>query len=341
MKLSTRDLQRFLTRPDPECPAILLYGADAMRVALKRKALVEALIGPDGADDMRLTRLDPGSLRRDPAALADALRARGFFGGPRAVLIDSAPDPVAKVIASALDDSAAEDATLVVTAGALTRGSALRKLFEGHAKARAAAIYDDPPTAAEVDEVLARAGLAAVPPAARDDLMSLAQGLDPGDFAQFAEKLAIYKHGDQTPLDPTDIAAVAPQSSEAALDDLLGVVAEGQTGAVAPLVRRLRAQGVSATAVCLGAGRHFKALHAIATHPGGVSSGVAAVRPPLFGPRRDRMKRQAGALGVSRIEDAMALILDADRALRGAASQVPADALVERMLLRVTFLARR
>ena len=61
---------------------MLLYGADAMRVALKRAALVEALIGPEGAAEMRLTRIAGGDLRRDPAALIDAIKAAGFL--PRA-----------------------------------------------------------------------------------------------------------------------------------------------------------------------------------------------------------------------------------------------------------------
>ena len=46
VKLAGREAARFLARPDPAAAGILLFGADAMRVALKRAALVEALIGP-------------------------------------------------------------------------------------------------------------------------------------------------------------------------------------------------------------------------------------------------------------------------------------------------------
>ena len=53
MKLAGRDAARFLARPDPAAAGMLLFGADAMRVALKRAALVEALIGPEGAAEMR------------------------------------------------------------------------------------------------------------------------------------------------------------------------------------------------------------------------------------------------------------------------------------------------
>ena len=75
------------------------------------------------------------------------------------------------------------DAVVVVTAGVLTKASALRKLFEGHKAAVAAPIYDDPPTEDEVAAWLADAGLRAVPPAAMRDLMALSRALDPGDAA--------------------------------------------------------------------------------------------------------------------------------------------------------------
>ena len=58
---------------------MLLHGADAMRVALKRAALVEALIGPEGAAEMRLERIAAADLRRDPALVLDALKAIGLL----------------------------------------------------------------------------------------------------------------------------------------------------------------------------------------------------------------------------------------------------------------------
>ena len=86
MKLAGRDAVRFLAKPDRGVAGVLLYGPDAMRVALKRAALVEALIGPDGAAEMRLERIAAADLRREPALVVDALKATGFFAGPRAVL---------------------------------------------------------------------------------------------------------------------------------------------------------------------------------------------------------------------------------------------------------------
>ena len=69
MKLTGRDAARFLAKPDRSVAGVLLFGADPMRVALKRAALVEALIGPDGAAEMRLERIAGADLRREPALL--------------------------------------------------------------------------------------------------------------------------------------------------------------------------------------------------------------------------------------------------------------------------------
>ncbi|MBZ0124171.1 MAG: DNA polymerase III subunit delta, partial [Roseovarius sp.] len=87
MKLAPRDAPGYFARPDPARAGLLIYGADAMRVALRRQQAIAALVGPDGEKEMRLTRMAAADLARDPAALADAMRAQGFFPGPRAVFL--------------------------------------------------------------------------------------------------------------------------------------------------------------------------------------------------------------------------------------------------------------
>ena len=71
MKLSPRDAPAYFARPDPDKTGLLIYGTDAMRVALKRQEVIAALIGPQGEEEMRLTRIQAGELRKDPAMLLD------------------------------------------------------------------------------------------------------------------------------------------------------------------------------------------------------------------------------------------------------------------------------
>ncbi|PYE83667.1 DNA polymerase III subunit delta [Pseudoroseicyclus aestuarii] len=339
MKLSTRDAAAWIKRPDAKAAGALLYGGDAMRVSDKRRALVLAMTGPEAEAEMRLTRLTAADLRSDPSQLEDAMRAQGFFPGPRAVTVDGATDGLADLIGSALSGWQPGDAQLVVTAGSLPARSALRKLFEGQRAAVAIALYDDPPSGEEIGEMLQAAGLNSIASEARAALGGLSKSLDPGDFRQTIEKLGLYMHGEAAPVTPEDIAAVAPRSAEAEMDDLLTTVADSQVDGIAPLLARLYAQGVQPVTLCIMALRHFRALHAAASDPGGAASGVAKLRPPVFGPRRDVMIRQAGRWRRERLEQAIAVLLDTDLSLR-MARPVPPQALVERALIRLAMLQR-
>ena len=340
MKLTGRDAARYFAKPEPQRTGLLIFGADPMRVALKRQEVIAALVGPQGEEEMRLTRLSGGDLRSDPAALLDATKAQSFFPGPRVVFVEEAADSHAKIIGAALADWQEGDAQLVVTAKQLTARSALRKLFEGHPNAYAAGIYDDPPSRDEIEATLQKAGVSNLPGEAMAALMELSRALDPGDFRQTVEKLALYKRGDAAPVSPEDIAAVAPTSTEADLDDVLHIVAEGRSGEIGPVLQRLKAQGVQPVGLCIGATRHFRTLHAACADPGGPAAGIGRVRPPVFGPRRERMLRQAQKWGVHRLEQALGILTDTDLQLRST-SRAPAMAVMGRALIRLAMLGAR
>ncbi len=341
MKLSAREAAGYFAKPDAGKTGLLIYGPDAMRIALKRQQVIAALIGPSGEEEMRLTRLPATDLRKDPAALIDAMTAQSFFPGPRVAFVEDAGDGLAKTIAPALEDWRAGDAQIIVTAGQLTARSALRKLFEGHNNTFAVGIYDDPPSRAEIEAELARAQITLPDRDVMDDLTVLSKELDPGDFRQTLEKLALYKLGDSAPLSSEDIANCAPTSTEAGLDDVINIVAEARSGEIGPIMRKLQAQGVQPVALCIAALRHFKTLYAAASDPGGAAQGIGKLRPPVFGPRRDRMLRQAQGWGMYNLEAALSLLVDTDLKLRSASQHAPAMALVERCLIRLAMMARR
>ena len=340
MKLTGAAAAGYLRKPDPEHAAILLFGADPMRVADKRQQVILALVGPEGEDEMRLTRMSGTALRSDPAQLIDAIKAQGFFPGHRVAFVEDATDGLAKVIAAALEDWQAGDAQIVLTAGALTAKSALRKAVEGHKNAVCIGLYDDPPSLAEIEQMLSDCGLGRPDRDVMDALLSLANSLEPGDFRQTLEKVSLYKLGDAEPVSVSDIMACAPQSAEVDVDEVLDAVADGQADRLGPLLRTLAAQGVTPVTLCIGAMRHFRRLHTIASDPGGPAAGAGRLRPPVFGPRRDRIVRQANQWGRGRLETAMTVLTDTDLQLRSASS-APAAALLERALIRLAMMAGR
>ena len=338
MILKGSEATRYFSRPDPAKAGLLIFGADAMRVALKRQEVIAALIGPEGEAEMRLTRIAGGELRKDPARLNDAMKAQGFFPGARVAFVEDATDGLAPVIEAALKDWRPGDAQVIVTAGGLTGKSALKGLFEKHPLVFCAGLYDDPPSREEIEAALSRAGLALVDREAMTDLLALGRALDPGDFRQTLEKIALYKFGDSQPLTPAEIATLAPATIEAEVDDLILAVADGRGADIAPLFRRLEAQGSSAVTLCIAAMRHFRTLHAAACDPGGVSTGIAKARGVPF-KAREAMGRQAAAWGLHRLEEAIALLVETDLTLRSA-SRAPTMAVMERALIRLAMMRR-
>lgn len=337
MILKGVEASRYFAKPDPTKAGLLIAGADSMRVALKRQEVIAALIGPEGEAEMRLARIPAGDLRKDGAALLDAIKAVGFFPGPRVAFVEEATDTLTPTIATAMKEWKPGDSQIVATAGNLTAKSSLRALFEKHPNAFCAVLYDDPPSREEIEEALRKAGLASIDREAMTDLNTLARSLDPGDFRQTLEKISLYKHGDSTPLSSAEVAAMAPATIEAEVDDLLLAVADGRAPDVGMLMRRLEGQGVLPVTLCIQALRHFRALHMAASDPGGPGAGLQKAR--VFGPRRDQMQRQASAWGMRSLEGAVTLLLDTDLTLRSA-SRAPGMAVMERALIRLSMMRR-
>lgn len=340
MKLAGTAANSYFRKPDATHAGLLIFGMDAMRVAEKRQQVIAALVGPQGEEEMRLTRINGSDLRKDAALLDDAIKAQGFFPGHRVAFVEEATDTLSQLFDSVLADWKQGDAQLVVTAGSLTAKSSLRKVFENHRNAVSIGIYDDPPARDEIEQTLRDAGLAVPVREVMDAVFALAQSLEPGDFRQTIEKVSLYKGGDIEPLSIADVMACAPQSADVDVDDVLEVVALGQADRIGPALRNLYAQGVTPVTLCIGAMRYFRTLHTVAADPGGPNSGIGRLRPPVFGPRRDQLVRQAGNWGRDRLERALTALTDTDLQMRSA-GQSPDHALMERALIRLAMMARR
>lgn len=336
MILKGAEVSRYCARPDPGKTGLLIFGADPMRVALRRQEVIAALIGPEGEAEMRLTRIPGADLRKDATLLLDAIKAQGFFPGPRVAFVEDATDTLTATITAALADWKPGDAQVIVTAGGLTGKSSLKTLFEKHPSAFCIGLYDDPPSREEIEETLRKAGLAAIDREAMTDLLSLARALDPGDFRQTVEKIALYKHGDSTPLTPAEIAALAPATVEAEVDELVAVVADRKVQAIGPLLRRLEGQGTQPVTLCISTLRHFRALHMAVSEPGGAASAIGRMRGVHY-KTRDALIRQAQIWPLHRLEEAIAHLLETDLTLRSA-SRAPGMAVMERALIRLAMM---
>jgi DNA polymerase III subunit delta len=336
MILKGVEATRYFSRPDPGKAGLLIFGADSMRVALKRQEVIAALIGPDGEAE---NAPDPYPRRRSAQGWRAALgchQIAGLFPRPRVAFVEEAADGLTPTITTALAEWRPGDAQIIVTAGGLTGKSALKTLFEKHPAAYCVGLYDDPPSREEIEDALKRAGLAAIDREALTDLMSLGRALDPGDFRQTLEKIALYKHGDATPLTPAEIAALAPATIEADVDELIAVVADRKAQEIGPLLRRLEGQGTLPVTLCIQTMRHFRALHMAVSEPGGAASAIGRMRGIPF-KSRDALIRQAQSWSMLRLEEAIAHLLETDLTLRSS-SRAPGMAVMERALIRLAMM---
>lgn len=337
MKLSAREARRQIDRPDPAIAGFLLFGPGASEIADARERLVKALMG-DG-DALSLTRLDGATARRDPAAVSDAMRSTGFFGGRQVVLVEDATDGAAAALSAALEGVEPSEAVLVASAGSLASKSKLRKLFEDGRQLAALGLYADPPDRGEIEDMLARAKAPKADREALEALEALGAAMDRGAFIGLLERVALYA-GSAATLTAEDIAACAPQSVDGDVDAVSAMTANGAVRALPEALARLAGQGLAPTTIALRASQHFRQLHALATAPEGPERAAQRLRPPLFGKRRDEMISQARKLGAKRIEAALTTLTDLELSLRSS-SAAPAGATLERTLMRIAMAASR
>ena len=340
MKLTSRDTDLFFRSPPKRITGVLIYGNDHIRVSDKRQQLIKSLLGSTADEEMRLARISRENLKKAPEQAIDLCKAQGFFSGERAVLIEEANETIADIIIKAVEEWKDGDATIVVTASSLKPSSSLRKFFEQNKNVFAAPIYDNPITKFDVQEIIAESGLKNITQEVFAQLATLASDLQPGDFKQTIEKLALYKLKDETPITSQDIINCTPNSNETDIDEVLNIILAGKDFKVSQVLGRLGAQGIPPVAIIIAATRYFKALFSIISNPGGISAGASALRPPIYGPRKDALINQAQKWGPVKIKTAIKLLTATDLQLRSSNQHAPQIALVERLFIRIAMLLK-
>lgn len=200
----------------------LVHGPDEGLAHERVKAILRSRIGDD-LDPLRLVRLEGDAVARDPGALADEAYAISMFGGSRAIWIDVQ----GRDLLPALDPLFARpptDCTIVVKAGQLKKGTALRTAFENSAARASIECFSDDANALEslIDAEARGAGLT-IAPNARAVLVDLV-GADRRTTRGEIAKLMLYARG-QSEITVEDVEAIvsdaAPSNLDAVIDHAL------------------------------------------------------------------------------------------------------------------------
>jgi DNA polymerase-3 subunit delta len=330
--LRAGDVERFLARPDPNRPVILVYGPDA---GLVRERVDRLLHSESGSDNpFALVTIDGDTLAADPARLADEARTIGLFGDQRRVHVRAGARSFADALAGLLADPP-NNTRVVIEAGDLRKGSPLRQQMESSPAAAVLPCYADDERAilALIERTLKDAGLS-IDTDAREALVRLL-GADRLATRSELEKLVVYAQG-QARISFDDIQAVTADAAALALDETLDAAAAGEEEAALSALARTRGAGIPANAVLIAAIRHVANLHRLALRVERGEPARELVQRKDAGihfRRQPRFARALARFNPAALEQRMTALAAA--AISARRTTALADALVEQELLKL------
>jgi DNA polymerase-3 subunit delta len=339
MKLASKNTNSYCLQPNFSMAGLLIYGVDEIQVSKKKKDFIDAIVGPSGLEEMRLSTLNTPDLRRDTTLLSNSIKLQAFFPGKRCIVIDDATDSITKALEVGITEWQPDDSYFVITAQHLTPRSTLRKLCELSNKVQVAALYDNPPTEHELRAELNKYKFSSVEPDALEEIMTLGRSLNAIEFSQTLLKISLFKQEDLSPLNYRDVKKCAPFTIESSIQDAIDIVASGKSSLVGPILAKLESQGINLIRLCTAMNQHFRKLYLVASDPSGPEAGVKKLRPPISFKRVNIMVRQVNAWSPKKLTTAISLLTDLDLDLR-TTTNIPKKAHTERAVIRLSMLLK-
>jgi DNA polymerase-3 subunit delta len=333
------DVERFIARPDPAQPIILVFGPDTGLVRERVDALVRASVD-DPNDPFALARIEGDELAGNPARLVEEAHTVPLFGGRRAVLVRAGARNIVSAVETVIAAPSPE-CRVIIEAGNLSKSAPLRALCEKAKIAAALPCYADNERALTqlIDEELRTANLT-IAPDARDALVALL-GADRLASRNEIRKLALYAQG-QKSIALADVMTVVADASQIALDGLVDAVFAGRTAETDSEFGKARASGSSPAAIVSAAIRQVASLHKMKLAiEGGDSIEFAMKRagPPVHFTRERHVSEALRAWTPARLARAMGQLAEASLEMRRNAPL--AEAIAQRILLSLAVNARK
>lgn len=283
--------ERFVQRPDPKFPIILLHGPDRGRVQMRAQALLKALQGSD-PDPMALVELDPSILDADPSRIAEEADSVPMFGGSKTVFVRM-DDPKALVKAlESLLESPPSQATILIAAGDLKKSHPLRSRIEKSSTGAAIACYaaDRRDIADLLTQTVERFELS-INPNARDQVLDHL-GADHALSAQEIEKLCLFARKDGV-ISLDHVEAILVDSSMHGLNDISDHAFTGHRDAALESMQMMLSEGLEASVIAQSLVRHGQLLERVRLdidQGASTDSAIGRVRPMIFFKRRPRVE---------------------------------------------------
>ncbi|WP_081159039.1 DNA polymerase III subunit delta [Ensifer aridi] len=236
-EVKSHEFDNFLQRSAASYRLFLLYGPDRGLVS-ERAGQLAGAFGIPLDDPFAVVKLDATQLQGAGSVL-DEVNAIGLFGGEKLVWVRGAS--AEKGLAEALQILAAEPpagSRLIIEAGDLKKGAALRKVGEANRTVASIACYSDDVRSLHtlIDKELSEAGLR-ISPAARERLLD-ALGGDRMASRNELRKLALYCRGKEI-VDEEDVLGIVGDASAISVDDAVDAVLQGDTDALLHAMKKI------------------------------------------------------------------------------------------------------
>lgn len=258
-EVKSHEFDAFLKRKPLPVRLFLIYGPDRGLVS-ERACALAATSGVNLDDAFSVVKLDAGDIGNQPGRLIDEMNAIGLFGGDRLVWIRNAASE--KGLSDGLDILAtmpAGPSTLIIEAGDLKKGAALRKAAESSSQAVAVACYADDGRALQalIDQELAAEGMR-ISPAARERLVETIGG-DRLASRNEVRKLALYCRGKEL-IEEQDVEEIVGDASAISTDDAIDAILKGDRDGFLHAIQKIVSSKTPVFLVLQGCMRQFQLL---------------------------------------------------------------------------------
>lgn len=328
MKLSANKVDPYVRSFSAKVGAgkvILLYGRDQGAIRETASQLGSCFLGKD-ADPLQKIEFNETELSGSPAKAVDEASSMPMFGGDKLVMIRGQNEAVRKAVDLVLREAPMANALVIIEAGNLAPSSGLRKLVEAHDCAMALPFYE--PDAQELSSLirqLCEAEGYSIEASALAEL-SGTLGADRGIVRREIERLVLFKgprdkkaSRETGRITAEDISACMHDQSHISLDMLVDAVSLGEMEVLDKSWGRLISMGTRPEGALTVIRRHFQTLHLVVSQ---IENGtprqdaLRAFRPPLHFKRRPKVERQCNLWSSRKIEAALEILHETERACR-------------------------
>ena len=258
-EIKSHEFEGFLQKSARHYRLFVIYGPDRGLVA-ERAAQIAKTTGVDLSDGFALIRLDIGDIQADPGRLIDEVNAFGLFGGEKLIWIRGAANEKQLVDGlSHLATHAPEGSYVLIEAGDLKKGSALRKVAESERSIACIPCYQDDARAlsALIDAEMAGSNLR-ITPAARELLLESIGG-DRIASRNEIQKLILYCLKDQL-VDEQHVLDIVGDASAVSTDEVVDAVLGGDPDGFLHAIQKVIASKTAVFLVLQGTMKQLQLL---------------------------------------------------------------------------------